>query len=111
MNTQETNTPQFEVTSNILHPFDWLTEFPNNDWNWISDHSDEYEYMILDDVYRCIEDNYPKNELPIELRKMSIKQLKKEYQERFPTLLGEAMKELGENLINGRIKLNIKFNK
>ena len=95
------------VNANIKKPFDWLTEYPYNDWNWIADLSDEIEYSQLDDIARYLIEDVPKSYLTGRYRKMTKAELKAEYDKRFPNLLGEFLITLGEQLVNGEIELNI----
>ena len=97
--------------TNCDTPLDWMfgnetSSKWNTPWPTIEDYSDDDEYYELDKIFRTVIDGRAADESHIG---QPIERLKDEYKKRFPIMLGQTLKNIGDAILNGKIKLNVLF--
>lgn len=77
-------------------PFDM---FKDDQWVYIKDTTNKEKYNRLDTIFRYFAGEITQQELPEDLREKSTYQLEQYYNHHFTALLGEALLDIGANLV------------
>lgn len=97
-----------KIQANINTP---LQMYYDNEWMLISDYSEPEEYSQLDELFRYLTGDIPKSDLPDEFRDKSHGELKAIYEKRFTLLYGKVLQEVGKNMEQGSIIMDIELKK
>ena len=95
-----------EVSNNIKDPFGWISDY--GDWDLISDYSDSERYNWLDSIYHCLENGIE----PCNMRGLEgliERNLKEDYQQKFPLLLAEALENIAKDIKDGELIIKTEF--
>lgn len=95
-----------QVETMIDDPLGWI----NDDygvWNLIADYSNKEKYGRLDNIYRCLVDGIPKEELGFQNK--TVKELKDEYSREFPLLIAHAFESIAEDIKNGELVIKTNY--
>lgn len=77
-------------------PFDM---FKDDQWVYIKDTTNKEKYNRLDAIFRYFAGDIKQEELPEDLRGKSTYELEQYYNQHFTALLGEALLDIGANLV------------
>lgn len=86
----------------VNRPFEHITE---DTWNFLAEWSPSHEYTELDDIYAII-DGTRENE-----SNMSLDELKKDYEVRFPKMFAQALANYSRAILNEAVQFRIDFDR
>lgn len=101
----------WRVNTNCDTPLDFMFSGNKNPkwatpWPIIENYSDKAEYDYLDKLFKEIVDGRTNDE---DFIGRPMEELTDIYKRRFPIMLGKALTKIGENILTGKIQLNVLF--
>ena len=97
----------YSIDTNAWTPLDWLSsQNDGSPWPTIEDYADEKEYYESDELLRELYDRHNafKNwESP------RCEELRNRYRELFPKMIAHFLQNVGQAILDGKIKLNVVF--